>query len=61
MAPRKLKTKKLNDSNKKMGRPSSNPVEDTYPTLQTSFMKTQIMVYDSTIILYLYLLFLLNK
>ena len=50
MAPRKLKTEKLNDSKKKMGRPSSNPVEDdTHLRLQTSFMKMQIMmVYDDS-------------
>ena len=51
MAPRKLKTEKFNDSKKKMGRSSSNPVEDTHLRLQTSFMKTQIvMVYDDSTI-----------
>ena len=51
MAPRKLKTEKLNDSKKKMGRPtSSNPVKDTHFRLQTSFMKTKIMVYDDSTI-----------
>jgi hypothetical protein len=51
MAPRKMKTEKLNDSKKKMGRPSSNPIKDTYLRLQTSFMKTQIMmVYDDSTI-----------
>ena len=46
-----MKSKKIDDSNKKMVRPSSNnSAEDTHPRLQhTSFMKTQRMVYGSTI------------
>ena len=50
MTPRELKSKKLDDSIKKMVRPSSNPAKDTHPRLQqTFFVKTQCMVYGSTI------------
>ena len=33
MGPRKLKSDKGNDSNKKMGRSSGNPMEDSHPRL----------------------------
>ena len=49
MGPRKSKSDKGNDSNKKMGRPSGNPIEDSHPRLLTNYMKTQPMVYDSSI------------
>ena len=49
MPPRKVKSEKGNDSNKKMGRPSGNPMEDSHPRLLTNYMRTQPMVYDSSI------------
>ena len=50
MPPRKVKVDKSIDSNKRVGWPSSNSLEDTtHPRLQASFFKSQPMVYDTTI------------
>ena len=49
MPIRKAKSEKGNDSNKKMGRPSGNLMEDSHHRLLTNYMRTQPMVYDSSI------------
>ena len=48
--PRKKVVKDDKDtSNKKLGRPSGNGLEDTHPRLQPNFFQTQVMmVYDDT-------------
>ena len=46
---RKGKVDKSVDSNRRVGRPSNNPLEDSHPRLQASFFKSQPMVYDTTI------------
>ena len=50
--PRKKVIKDDKDtSNKKVGRPSgNNELEDTHPRLQLNFFRTQVMVYDTTIV-----------
>ena len=50
MPSRKAKVDKpVVDSNKRVGRPSLNSLEDSHPRLQPSFFKSQPMVYDTTI------------
>ena len=50
--PRKKDVKDDKDtSNKNVGRPSgNNGLEDTHPRLQLNFFRTQVMVYDTTIV-----------
>ena len=51
MPARKAKADKpvVDSSNKRVGRPSNNSIEDSHPRLQPNFFKSQPMVYDTTI------------
>ena len=49
MARKKVVKDDKDTSNKKLGRPSCNGLEDTHPRLQPNFFRTQVMVYDTSI------------